>query len=102
MERHLEQDNAFHISDLALCLAAYNTCIMMMQLLIHHGEYKAIVVPCHCYGMFKVFSQAFLSECGGKGGGGVNSILSASNNQLVTLKFDTSAICFLCRGKQFF
>ena len=65
MERHLEQDNAFHISDLAFCLTAYNTCIIIMRLLIHHGEYKAFVVPCPRYGMFKVFSQAFLSEwCG--------------------------------------
>ena len=103
MERHLEQDNAFHISDLALCLAAYNTCIIIMRLLIHHGEYKAILVPCHHYGMFKVFSQAFLSECGGRGGGGVvNSILSISNKQLVTLKFDTSAICFLLSGETIF
>ena len=75
---------------------------MIMQLLLHHGEYKAFVVPCHRYGMFKVFSQAFLSECGGRGGGVVNSILSASNKQLVTLKFDTSAICFLLSAKQFF
>ena len=62
MERHLEQDNAFHINDLAFCLTAYNTCIIIMRLLIHHGEYKAFVVPCPRYGMFKVFSQAFLSE----------------------------------------
>ena len=39
-----------------------------MELLIHHGEYKAIVVQCHHYGMFKVFSQALLSECGVRGG----------------------------------
>ena len=102
MERHLEQDNAFHISDLAFCLAGYNTCIIIMQLLIHHGEYRAIVVPCHRYGMFKVFSQAFLSECGGRGGGVVNSILSISNKQLVTLKFDISAICFLLSGETIF
>ena len=69
MERHLEQDNAFHISDLAFCLAAFNTCIIIMRLLIHYGEYQAFVVPCHHYGMFKVFSQAFLSECRGRGEG---------------------------------
>ena len=40
----------------------------------------------------------------GRGGGGcvVNSILSASNKQLVTLKFDTSAICFLLAGETIF
>ena len=64
--------NAFHISDVAFCLAAYNTCIIIMRLLIHHDEYKAFVVPCHRYGMFKAFFQAFLSECGG----GVLSIQS--------------------------
>ena len=69
---------AFHISDLALCLTAYNynTCVIIMRLLVHHGEYQAFVVPCHHYGMFKVFSQAFLSECQGRGGGGVLSIQS--------------------------
>ena len=72
-----------------------------MGLVIHHGDYEAIVVPCHRYGMFKVFSQVFLSEWWGWGGEGfVKSVLSAK--QLVTLKFDTSAICFLCRGKKFF
>ena len=41
--------------------------------------------------------------CGGEGGGSVvNSILSASNKQLVTLKFDTSAICFLLAGETIF
>ena len=69
MERHLEQDNSFHISDLALFLAAYNTCIIIMRLLIDHGEYQAFVVPCHRYGMFKVFSQASLSEWWGWGWG---------------------------------
>ena len=39
---------------------------------------------------------------GGGGGGVVNSILSASNKQLVTLKFDTSAICFLLAGETIF
>ena len=29
-------------------------------------------------------------------------IKGAFNKQLVTLKFDTSAICFLCQGKRFF
>ena len=32
----------------------------------------------------------------------VNSILSASTKQLVTLKFDTSAICFLLSGETIF
>ena len=75
MERHLEQDNAFHISDLAFCLAPYNTCIIIMRLLIHHGEYKAIVVPCHRYGMFKVFPGVSFRVLG-EGGGGVLSIQS--------------------------
>ena len=35
-------------------------------------------------------------------GGVVNSILSASNKQLVTLKFHTSAICFLLAGETIF
>ena len=59
---------------------------------------------CHVIAMecLKSFPRRFFQSGGGGGGGVVNSILSASNNQLVTLKFDTSAICFLCRGKQFF
>ena len=80
MERNLEQDNAFHISDLALCLAAYNTCIIIMRLLIHHGEYKAIVVPYHHYGMFKVFSQVFLSECWGRGVLSIQSYVPLTNS----------------------
>ena len=44
----------------------------------------------------------FQSECVGRGGGVVNSVLSASNKQLVTLKFDTSAICFLLAGETIF
>ena len=48
-----------------------------------------------------VFSQAFLSECGGRGGV-VNSILSAFNKQPVALKFDTSGICFLLSGETIF
>ena len=65
---------------------------------------------CHVITMecLKVFSQAFLSEWWGWGwgcgflGGCVKSILSASNKQLVTLKFDTSAICFLLSGETIF
>ena len=57
---------------------------------------------CHVIAMeCLVFSQAFLSECGGRGGV-VNSIFSAFNKQLVTLKFDTSAICFLLAGETIF
>ena len=98
--------NAFHISDLAFCFAAYNTCIIIMRLLIHHGEYKAIVVPCHHYGMFKSLFPGVSFRVVGVGvgvfGWCVNSILSASNKQLVTLKFDTSAICFLLSGETIF
>ena len=39
---------------------------------------------------------------GGGGGGIVYSILSAFSKQLVTLKFDTSAICFLLSGETIF
>ena len=98
--------NAFHISDLAFCFAAYNTCIIIMRLLIHHGEYKAIVVSCHHYGMFKsLFLGVSFRVVGmrvGVFGWCVKSILSASNKQLVTLKFDTSAICFLLSGETIF
>ena len=65
---------------------------------------------CHVITMecFKSFPRRFFQSvcvCGGRGGGGgggVNSILSASNKQLVTLKFDTSAICFLLAGETIF
>ena len=77
-----------------------------MRLLIHHGEYKAIVVSCHHYGMFKsLFLGVSFRVVGvrvGVFGWCVKSILSASNKQLVTLKFDTSAICFLLSGETIF
>ena len=52
----------------------------------------------------KSFSRRFF-QSGGRGGGGVGgvkSILSSFNKQLVTLKFDTSAICFLLSGETIF
>ena len=73
-----------------------------MRLLIHHGEYKAFVLPCHRYGMFSLFPGVSFRVWGEGGGGVVNSILSAFNKQLVTLKFDTSAICFLLSGETIF
>ena len=103
MFQNLKTSGTFHITDLAFCLVANNTCTcsIIMRLLIHHGEYKTFVVPCHCYGMFKFFSQAFQSG-GGGGGGIVYSILSAFSKHLVTLKFDTSVICFLLSGETIF
>ena len=79
-----------------------------MRLLLHHDEYKAIVVPCHHYGMFKSLFPGVSFRVVGVGvgvgvfGWCVKSILSASNKQLVTLKFDTSAICFLLSGETIF
>ena len=109
MEGHLEQDNAFHISVVAFCLTAYNTRIIIMRLLIHLTMVNIKPLWCHVITMecFKSFLRRFFQSvcvCGGRGGGGVvvNSILSASNKQLVTLKFDTSAICFLLAGETIF
>ena len=80
MFQNLKTSGTFHITDLVFWLVANNTCIIIMRLLVHHGEYKAFVVPCHRYGMYKFFSQVFLSECvcvcvwGGGGAGIVYSI----------------------------
>ena len=51
---------------------------------------------------FKSFPRRFFQSAGGGERGVVNSILSASNKQLVTLKLDSSAICFLLPGETVF
>ena len=59
---------------------------------------------CHVITMecLKSFPRRFFQSAGGGGRGVVNSILSASNKQLVTLKLDSSAICFLLPGETVF
>ena len=59
---------------------------------------------CHVITMecFKSFPRRFFQSAGGGERGVVNSILSASNKQLVTLKLDTSATCFLLSGETVF
>ena len=83
-------------------ISCHKGCILNLSCISPSGlRNKTFVVPCHCYGMFKFFSQVFQSW--GGGGGIVYSILSAFSKQLVTLKLDTSVICFLLsRGNNFF